>query len=386
MDTPPQAKMQHVAKKVFDRFANKLKNLQASTQTLRVIFWIIILILLIGVISYIIGKVNLNNKNCSNLSKIYDDFPKISSINPDDAQFQYKLRDYYIKTAYNCCCAGQFKNDFVNICALKNAIKQGARCLDFEIYSVDNKPVIATSSVDNFSVKEMYNSVPFSDAMNVIANYAYSNSTCPNANDPLILHFRIMSKNKDIYKMMADDIFNNLETRLLDKKYSYEYDGQNLGTVPIKEFLGKTIIIADKTNGLFESTPLDEYINIASNSIFMRALRNYDVVYTPDMQELIDFNKKNMTITMPDLSPYDTNDSASLHMKYGCQMVGMCFQNYDSKMEYYDVFFDGEGHAFVLKPANLRYVPVTVPDPTPQKPAYSYAPRAVKSDYYSFSI
>ena len=34
MDTPPQAKMQHVAKKVFDRFANKLKNLQASTQTL----------------------------------------------------------------------------------------------------------------------------------------------------------------------------------------------------------------------------------------------------------------------------------------------------------------------------------------------------------------
>ena len=30
----------------------------------------------------------------------------------------------------------------------------------------------------------------------------------------------------------------------------------------------------------------------------MRALRNYSVKYTPDMNELIDFNKKQMTLTM----------------------------------------------------------------------------------------
>ena len=33
-----------------------------------------------------------------------------------------RLGDYFIKTAYNCCCAGNYKNDFVNICALKNLV------------------------------------------------------------------------------------------------------------------------------------------------------------------------------------------------------------------------------------------------------------------------
>ena len=31
---------------------------------------------------------------------------------------------------------------------------------------------------------------------------------------------------------------------------------------------------------------------MCSNSVFMRALRDYDVKYTPDFHELIDFNKK----------------------------------------------------------------------------------------------
>ena len=89
---------------------------------------------------------------------------------------------------------------------------------------------------------------------------------------------------------------------------------------------------------------------------------------------------------MPDLSPNNTNISASLNMKYGVQMVGMNFQNFDSNMEYYDLFFDGAGSAFVLKPESLRFVPVTIPEPTPQKPEYSYAQRDVSSDYYSFKI
>ena len=232
----------------------------------------------------------------------------------------------------------------------------------------------------------MYNSVPFNDVLNIIKDEAFSGSTCPNPEDPLILNFRIMSNNKEIYKTMADDIFNTLEDRLLDKNYSYEYSGMNLGTVPINEFRNKVIIMADKSNPLFESTPLAEYVNIATNSIFMRGARNYDIVYTPDMSELINYNKKNMTLSMPDLSAYNTNVSPSLHMKYGVQMVGMNFQNFDSNMEYYDLLFDGAGSAFVLKPESLRYVPVTIPEPTPQDPALSYAQRDVSSDYYKFNI
>jgi hypothetical protein len=55
-------------------------------------------------------------------------------------------------------------------------------------------------------------------------------------------------------------------------------------------------------------------------------------------------------------------------------------------MEYYDSFFDNNGTAFALKPENLRFIPLTIPDPTPQNPALSYAKRDVSSDYYSFNI
>jgi len=49
------------------------------------------------------------------------------------------------------------------------------------------------------------------------------------------------------------------------------------------------------------------------------------------------------------------------------------------------LFFDRAGYAFALKPENLRYIPVTIPEPTPQKPEYSYSTRNVGTDYYNFN-
>jgi hypothetical protein len=348
--------------------------------------YFIIVILVLGISAYIYNKMQLNNANCNNLKKIYSSFPTISSFNPNDAAYEYLLRDYYVKSAYNACSAGQFKNDFVNTCALKTCIQQGARVLDFEIYSINDKPVIATSSINNFHVKETYNYVSLPDALQIINTNAFSGGSCPNPNDPLILHFRIQSNNEKMYNQMADDIYNNIEDKLLDKIYSSEYSGHNLGAVPLKEFVGKIIISIDKSNPLFESTKLKEYVNIASNSVFLRASRFYDVKFTPDSGELIEYNKKQMTLCIPDLGPYDTNISAATAMKYGCQWIGMNFQNFDANMEYYDLFFDKTGSAFVLKPEPLRFVPLTVPTPTPQAPENSYTTRTVSTDYYSFSV
>ena len=50
------------------------------------------------------------------------------------------------------------------------------------------------------------------------------------------------------------------------------------------------------------------------------------------------------------------------------------------------MMFDRAGYAFDLKPAELRYTPVTIPDPEPQKQEYDYASRPVSTDYYSFKM
>jgi hypothetical protein len=342
-----------------------------------VLFVVVIIIVAIILIlaAWLINTLTLKNKNCNNIKKVYSDPPIISSIDPDNQAFSYNLRDYYVKTAYNCCCTGYYKNDFVDLCALENCIKQGARCLDFEIYSYNNIPVIAASSVNNFDIKETYNYITFSNAMQMISDLGFSDGAAPNASDPLILHFRIMSNHKDIYDKIAQDLNKYLARYLLDNNHSYENNGENLGATPLKDLMGKIIIIVDKSNPLFEDTKLDEFVNLSSNSIFMRMLRYHNAKYTPDMQDLINFNKQNMSIVLPDLNNSDDNQSSAVIMNYGCQFIGMSFQNFDKNMEYYSLYFDKKNSAFVLRPEQFRYKQQYIDKPDPPPKDHSFAQR-----------
>jgi hypothetical protein len=360
----------------------------ADTNIVYIFGILFVVIALVLICSWLYRVLYKNNKNCNHMNKIYPDFPTITNIDPSNKEkFCHSLRDYYVKTAYNCCSAGDFKNDYVNLCALKACIRQGARCLDFAVYSIDNKPVIAVSSQTEYFIKESWNYVPFTDAMNTIAAYAFSGSTCPNPNDPLILHFRVMSNNTKIYDIMANDLGSSFKgNMLLDPQYSYESNGENIGAVPIIQMMNKVIIIVDKINPMFEGTELDEYVNIASNSIFMRALTYHDVQYTPDMNELIEFNRKNMTICLPDLNESPVNPSAPLVMSYGCQFIAMSFQKNDTNMTFYNDEFNTANSAFILKPINLRYIPVNIAIPPPPAQSLSYEKRDLSADYYNYNI
>jgi uncharacterized ion transporter superfamily protein YfcC len=71
---------------------------------------ITLIIILIAILAYFYytGK---RSKNCKNMDTIYGDLNgKIKSIDSSD-QFNYTFKDYYIKTAYNCCSGGNYKND-----------------------------------------------------------------------------------------------------------------------------------------------------------------------------------------------------------------------------------------------------------------------------------
>lgn len=377
---------------------NMWKTMLAANASTQVKWTVIIMVLMIiiGTIFYIYSKSTYKDTHCDIIKDVYTDMGKVSSINLNDANFKgFLLRDYYVKSAYNCCAIGNFKNTFVDVCGLKNVIRQGVRVLDFAIYSVNDKPVIAVSSIpcdytqdmpQCFLIKESYNYVEFDKAMQIVASYAYAGDTCPNPNDPLFLNFRIMSKNSNIYDSMTATLKNKFGNHLLGKEYSYENNGKSLAFEPISKFVNKTIIIVDKANPYFEGTKLEELVNIGSNSVFMRSLTESEVKYTPDFNELKRYNKKNMTIELPDVSVNDKNPSAALGMKYGVQMIAMCYQNYDSNLEFYEDFFANAGYAFVLKPEALRYVEVTIAEPVKQNPELSYAPRVTKSSYYDFTV
>ena len=353
---------------------------------IKIVLYSLIAVILILTSLYISNTLKKDKKNCNKLQKLYPQNPTLSSINPNDDKYKYKLRDYYIKTAYNCCSSGKYKNDFVNVCALKNAIKRGARCLDFAIYSVKNKPVISVSSINDYNTKGAYNNLDFNEAMDVVKNYAFSGGTCPNPNDPLILNFRIMSNNNIIYDEMAKILYSTLQNKMLDKMYSYEYNKENLGNVEILGLLNKVIISVDKSNPLFEQTKLNEYVNIACNTPFFRSYTYSQLKTIQDYNELIEFNKKNMTFIKPDLNISPKNPSAALAMTYGCQFTAIAYQNNDTFCQHYEKVFNDAGCAFVLKPENLRFIPVIENTPTAQVTEFDPAKRVIDGPGYSITI
>jgi len=351
-----------------------------------IILMMIIVIVILGLCYYYYMS-TLLSKECTAMDNLYYQIDgNIKSLNPKDDNCGYTFKDYYIKTAYNACSAGTYRNDYVSICALKDVLRQGVRGLDFEIYSLSNQPVVATSTTDNYYIKETYNYVPFADVINTIKNYAFSNSTSPNPRDPIILHLRIKSNNQSMYQNLAN-IFKSQEQLFLGPQYSFENNNQNLGDIPLLNLSGKIIVIVDKFNNSYmDNNDFYEYVNMTSNSIFMRALTYYNVKNTPDIVELQEYNKKNMTIAIPDTGASPPNPSGLLVRESGCQMIAQRFQLDDVYLQENNQFFDQAGYAFALKPENLRYVPITVPTPPPADPALSYQSRNVSSDYYAFTI
>jgi len=318
------------------------------------------------------------NSTCEEMMSQFNAGVSITNINlrqrvlTEKKQYKdYFLRDFYIKTAHNCCAVGSFSGSIVDKCALHNCIKQGARCLDFQIFSQNDMPVIGTSSVNSRWIKESANTMSILDALSIVNNNCF-NAPSPNPKDPLFLHFRIQSENIIIYDKLADIITSTIdESRLLSKNYQFEYHNNNLGSEPIENLMGKVIIIIDGKNTFYQNSKLlYKQVNITSNSIYLRLLRDDDVRSNGDIDELKSHNQRSMTLSIPNMKSKPINFKAKFHRDVGCQFIAMNFQNLDEEMKQYHQFFDNHTSAFVLKPRHLRYVPIelTVPKKQTESP------------------
>ena len=345
-----------------------------------------VVVVLLWLITYVTTKINLGKTNCDIIEEVNKNTPptKITSAWTTSASPDYagkKLRDFYIKTAYNCCASGQFKSDYVSICALKNVIKQGVRCLDFEIYCVDNIPVVGVSSVDIIGVKQSYNTLPISEVLKELNNIAFSETAgiCPNPKDPLLLHFRIRTNNVTIYNILASEIADNLGDKLLPIEYMRECNGTNLTKKPIKDFIGKVVIMVEKNNAynslplLYESKNMWELTNVTTNSVFIHETRFIDIKNSNDIDTISTFNRQNITLVLPDLSVSNANYISTVPQAIGCQLIAMNFQNVDQNLLTYNDLFEKKQSAFAPKPNELLYIPtmINIPLPIPESQRYT---------------
>jgi len=377
--------------KVSKNGADMVESVVDSIKNIREKYIVIVLTImivgtLISLAYFYYGVYNLETTTCKINNNMYPSInPHILSINNSE-NFKYMFRDYYIKTAANCCSTGDIKGGIVSTCALRNVIKDGVRGLDFEIYSVDNRPVIATSTLDKYTVKETYNSVRFEDALGVIINYAFSRGSCPNPEDPIIIHLRFMSNNQTMYSNLATILQQN-ENMLLPDKYNYESGNTNFGEIPLLR-LGKKIVIVvcNKNKTYMDVRPLYKYVNMTSGSIFMRYHTNEQVRNVPNLEEFIQYNKRNMSIVTPDRVSDTSNPGSIASRKMGVQMTAMQYNNNDTSLQEMRDFFNKQNTAFALKPEELRFVQKYINAPEKQDPKLSFATKTAVAQGLQFKM
>ena len=366
---------------------------QTDNTTLVHIIGTTLVIFIAGCIAYYVYyKMTLLPKSCRRLNG-----KKSAALNSSwittassDPSSQYLLRDYYIKTAYNCCSTGNFSNDYVNVCALQHAIRMGCRCLDFEVYGKNGQPIISTSLSDDKCIKETYNSVSFHEAMKTVATaFSSSSNVCPNPSDPLLLLFRIKTNDVNVLNNMADIIKSNLNDHLIPE-YNHEFGGKNICAEPVINFKNKIVIIVENNPLLYQqgAERMYEITNLTSKA-FLRILTVFDVLNSPDITELTSFNKQFMTIVLPVPSMSAENYDTTAPYLAGCQCMAQSFQlTRDGNLAVYNDWFESGPmkSAFLLKIKDLMFVPQTIDAPTPQDPKLSFASRPLQSNMYSFTI
>ena len=370
-----------------------IRSVLTSQVTPMAIHWFgmaFVIVVLLWLITYLTTKINLGKTNCDIIKEINTKSTptKINSSWTTSSSPDYagkNLRDFYIKTAYNCCASGQFKSDYVSMCALQNAIKQGARCLDFEIFCIDNIPCVGFSSIDMIGVKQSYNSLPVSQVLRELNNIAFSETAgiCPNPRDPLLLHFRIKTNNVNILNIMASEIAENLGDKLLPIEFMREGNGTNITKRPIRDFIGRVVIMVEKSNSsntmpiLYQSKNMWELTNVTTNSVFIHSKRFMDIKNSNDLETVTNFNKENITLVLPDLSVSNANYISTVPQALGCQLMAMNFQNVDQNLLTYNELFEKGESAFVPKPKELIHVPIFIDKPKPLPASLSFAAKQV---------
>lgn len=352
--------IKNIATKKFDQ-------LMGSENNVVIISFVIIFFILFSVLSWIYNTLSNKSRSCVRINSIYKEGNNLrtdaAALKHEGAEKDILVKNFFVKTAYNCCCVDGYKNNWVDGCALRKCIYQGARCLDFEIYSYDDDPIIAASTANNNSIKETYNFMKFQDVLNIIKNENHSNKIA-NHGDPLFLHFRIMSDNINIYKKMAilikSVLFNNNDQNL----NRCNIKEKNLVMSNINELQNRYIIMVNAKNYVnVQQTDLIDYVNLQSGGPNLGLLRYQTLLAAGDNNALLKAQtKRSLFIVLPDLNNNIENYDWTIAYNNGCQFIAMKFQNVDNQLIHYNkiMFIENINNingkarqAIILKPEHL---------------------------------
>lgn len=292
-----------------------------------------------------------------------------------------KLCNFYVASSYRTCSIGG-EYGYISTDALKKTLEAGCRFIDFDIFNSTwgeyAEPVVA-SGKEIEQIITSQNTVKFEEIAQMCLDCAFSSTTTSNYSDPLFINFNI-KVNKNFYTLnkLANIIIKYFHSKLLGKEYSYQRG--ILGQASLDKLSNKVILFADKD---FENSELVELINASPRTNFCRILKfNKGVKGAYDHSELIDFNRRWLTVCLADSST--SNEDAFTAWIYGCQFVCINYSIKDTGMNEYSEKF--KESSFIYKPYQLLWHPPTITKPPAQDKQLSFQGMTQSSPFFTATI
>ena len=310
-----------------------------------------------------------------------------SVISPDTAKENFAnapvgcpspnvLCDYTMASSANSVYAGKTAYDFTYVTSIQKVIQSGARLVDLHIYDIDDVPTVGLSDKKTGTLYS--NGVTLEDCCVSVANTAFADSTPGNKN-PFVLSLKFHCSDNAFITKCADVLKTTISKYLLDLPYTYQK--KNLAIEPVCNLLGKIIVVSGKET---KGNGMDELVNMSWDSSNLRRLTYRQAAETYDYEELTEFNRRGITLVVPEDGTDFKNGNPQICFGFGCQWIAMNYGSLDDGLDVYiGEFLQGSMN---LKPETLRYKPTKYETPKQQNPAVSFQPKQITSPMYDFTI
>ena len=328
--------------------------------------------------SLVPSKIQANQKAKSSFST----YPKVTKIGPlgCPAASPYRLCDFYTACSSYSVFPGAEIYDYVSDGIIPMAIKSGVRLIELDIYSdINDQPVVGLKN-QKLGIDYAYNTVPFEACCVAVANTAFNTVTSPASSDPFMLSLVFHTNKSKTLNAASEILKTTCRSHMLDKEYSYTR--KNLAIEPICNLQNKLIIVS---GGNVKGTHMEELVNLSWDTSYLRRLTYSQASQPHDQDELINHNRNNITMVVPDIGDDLKNSNPQILFSYGCQWIMMNYGSIDDMMELYISEFQENSN--ILKPAALRPLkPKKYKKPAQPDPSLSFQPMRHISPIYDITV
>ena len=373
-----------------DNIKNTILDIKEHPTNIKNIF-IIGMILIFFIVLYKLYNYRFARRERNLISKIHhDDKIKLQPLDTciENKDFRdYILADFYVASSARSYLIGNQKYDYASLEMIMKVLQSGARYIELDImsdsFTSEGKPIIAAGD-KNGEWQHSLNSLPVSKCFSIIRKFGFKTKQGKSINHPLFIYINIIS---GYNKMILDQVAHIIKVELADvllkpQKYNKKYNNQNIALEKICNLYNKVVIFASQEykNSKLEDivintddhlkrmhfSEVDEYSKnkvLDGSNYYATTLTTDEDAIEANKDELIDYNKTNLTIVYPnqDYEVFSINYNPRESWMYGCQFVAMNYQLNDNNIDKYINKFKFSG--LVLKPGGLRLDPVKKASP-----------------------